>query len=722
MLKPMFADQSYSKTIPVFNPQRNCWRLSHLQHGEVLVDCADFYRAIHHAISGARRSIFILGWELDSTIRLLRGEDEKKAVLPSVVLDLLKFKAQENKDLNIYLLRWDSSIAFIGERELMPEYVWSAQTPDNVHICLDDTIPLGGSQHQKIILVDDEIVFTGGMDIARQRWDERAHRLYEPERTDAAGPYGPYHDVQIMMDGPVVDDFALIARWRWQRAAGYEAAPPSPTNCKNSNAHVKPGPLWPSRFPPLLTDMDCAISRTIPRMDDTEEITEIRQMYLDLIGTAKEFIYIENQFLTSNEIAQALNQRLHEKPGLRVLCISSYDPQGVMEREGMWAGRIDFKKTLEQGIELARVRILCSGMTDSQGQAHYKRIHSKVIVIDDTYLTVGSANINNRSMTLDTECDLQVMATTPEQARWIRQIRNDLIAEHSGLPMANIENLIRSGQGLDCFIRPASQNFYSLRPIDDTQFTSQSLQAVAQKLADPAEPLITGVEPLRNPRRGLILILVATVALAVGVLAFAGRALGEVNADQLRLFLESSRSSVWGLPMVCLLYVVGGFVLFPVTVLSVVTAAVFGSVLGPIYGLMGALCSAVLMFFIGRWAGVKGLRRLIGGRVRKIDHHFQKVGIWGVMVLRMIPIAPFTLVNMAAGVSSVRFIDFLLGSFLGFLPAFIAKGLVGDSLTQVLLNPSRQATVYLMAGLLLWIALVVISYVLAKRWSKGQNA
>jgi phospholipase D1/2 len=191
-----------------------------------------------------------------------------------------------------------------------------------------------------------------------------------------------------------------------------------------------------------------------------------------------------------------------------------------------------------------------------------------------------------------------------------------------------------------------------------------------------------------------------------------------IRDEDIRSFLENSRSEIWALPMVCLIYVVGGFVLFPVTVLSLMIAAVFGPILGPTYAMCGALCTASVMFYLGRWGGKKGLRKFLGDRLLKVDAHFANAGVVGVAILRFIPVAPFSLVNMAAGLSSVLFSDFVIGTFLGLLPAFIAKGLVGDSLVQTFMHPTKENFHYLVVGVLVWAGLVGASFFLARRWQK----
>jgi phospholipase D1/2 len=698
----------------IFEPSRNCWVVNRANFATLLIDCDNFYRALHKAIIKAQHSIFILGWDIDSRVRLLRGEEERKSLVPSVVVDLLAWKAKQNPEIQIYLLRWDSSIAFAGERELPAEYNWTMQTPANLSICLDNSVPMGGSQHQKVFVIDDELVFTGGMDIAPQRWDTREHLVVQPEREDDNGPYGPYHDAQIMLSGPIVSDFAKLVRWRWQRAAGYL---PKEQRLRVTE-HLPP--TWPEGFAPFFKNVKCAIARTIPRLEDDIEAQEVREMYLDLIASAKNFIYIENQFLTSTEIAHALNQRLLSIPALRVLIVSSYSPQGIFERVAMWAGRLDFKKILESGISKERVRMTCAGITDQHGKMHYKRIHSKIFVVDDQHLVVASSNLSNRSMALDTECDLVIAADTDEISQKILAARNDLLGEHTSRSADEVAAQFAANCSLDSLLSSGRINSYRLMEIDDTIFTDQSLQPVAQRIADPEKPLINTDKPLRNPRKHYALLAAVLLILSIVIFAFIQDKLKSVQPDTIRAFLEMARSSPMALPAVCLVYILSGFIFFPLTLLSLITAAVFGSVLGPIYGMTGALVSSALMFYLGRLAGLKWLRKLTGDRIREIDHRFRKAGIIGVTVLRLLPIAPNSLVNLAAGISSVSFFDFMVGSFLGFLPGFLAKGIVGDSLVQIFLHPTVKTTTFLILGIILWIGLILGSYFIAKRWRKKQ--
>lgn len=712
---------------PLFEPDKNCWRATQAHYASPIIDCENYYRALHEAISNARHSIFIVGWDIDSRIELLRGEEALRAHYPASISELLAQKATENPSLNVYLLRWDSSLAFFSMREMWAKEVWDNKTPDNVHTWLDDTIPMGGSQHQKIVVVDDELVFSGGMDIALHRWDTREHRANEPLRVDDDGPYVPLHDVQSVMSGPVVAHFAQLVRWRWNRIADIQAIPLNDAAVIDSPTLPK---SWPASVTPAFENIDCAIARTIPFMDDVKPVQEVRHMLLDLIAQAENFIYIENQFASREEIAEALNKQLKAKKNLRVLVVSSYCPKGTAECEAYWSGRIDFKKILHAGVAKGRVLMAYSSMIDAEDRFTHKRIHSKTMTIDDKYLVIGSSNISNRSMTLDTECDVIFSASNEQQREKIRYIRNDLVSEHSGWAIDAVDGILSKRRPFKK-LQTCKQRFgYCLREIQDEVFTDQSLYHVVQPFSDPEEPIVKPFHLLNGkrlqlgnpPKKALLL---AALALFVVALVGGGYLASEyipwLNADTIKQFLENTRGTVWALPAVVAIFALGGLIFFPVTVLALAVAAVFGPLWGPIYGICGALASASLLFMIGRCLGGDSLKKYGGQKVRKVDEKLSRSGIVGVAAIRLIPIAPFSLVNLIAGISSIRFYQFFAGTFLGMFPPMIAKGLVGDSLTQTFIDPSPASIAYLAGGIVAWIAMIYASQKFVNFYQRRQR-
>ncbi|QPG06122.1 VTT domain-containing protein [Salinimonas marina] len=697
-----------SNSNSIFQQGENCWVSSKASFAAPLIDCANYYKALHSSIVKAKHSIFIVGWDIDSRIRLIRGEDEANSEAPSVISDLLAWKAEQNPELNIYLLRWDSSLAFFAQREMWAKEVWDEKTPDNVETVLDDTIPMGGSQHQKIVIIDDEVVYSGGMDVSTNRWDTRDHPVESAERDGPDGEYGPLHDVQAVYAGPLVKDFAELVRWRWLRVAESQ-----PIDIREGAKNALDDPLpaaWPPAYQPWFEKVDCALARTIPFMDEVEPVQEVRNMLLDLINQAERVIYIENQFTSRQEIAEALNSRLKACPDLNVIIVSSYEPKGRFECEAFWASRIEFKKILFNDIDPARIIMSYSSISDEQSRSAYKRIHSKVMTIDNKYLVIGSSNLSNRSMTLDTEIDTVFYGNTEHNQQHIEKVRDDLLAEHTGRDLATTAELMQEAMPARAIIENQRAHGYILTQVNDEIFTEQSSDNLFRSFSDPEEPLIAMPTldgqsmPVKNPRRRTIMIGlgVLVIALLGGLMFWASQSISWLSADSINAFLEKSRGTYFALPTVLLVYLVGGLLFFPVTVLSIAVAAVFGPIWGPIYGILGALLSSASMFGVGKLLGNAGLKKIGGPKVEAVDQKLKSSGVVGVAAIRMLPIAPFSLVNLVAGISSIGLFQFLMGTFLGMFPPMIAKGLVGDSITQIFRNPSPQTISYLVGGIVLW--------------------
>ena len=184
------------------------------------------------------------------------------------------------------------------EREFLPLLQRAWRNP-RLHFQLDADHPLGASQHQKIVVIDDAIAFVGGLDLTLSRWDTRRHAARDPRRKDAGNrPYPPFHDVQIAVDGEAAAALGELARERWQRATGRTLTAPAPD-----------GDVWPPALTPDLTDATLAIARTDPGWNGRPEVREVEALFVRAIAAAERSLYIENQYFTSHRIGDALIER-----------------------------------------------------------------------------------------------------------------------------------------------------------------------------------------------------------------------------------------------------------------------------------------------------------------------------------------------------------------------------------------------------------------------------
>ena len=319
------------------------------------------------------------------------------------------------------------------EREFFPRYKLKWRTHKNIHFHLDGAHPAGASQHQKIVVVDDAVAFVGGFDLSKWRWDTRAHKSDDDRRRDPDGkPYPPFHDIQMAVQGPAAEMLGQWARERWSRATGEEDI---------AAAAAEQTDAWPASLEPDLERVKVAVALTLPAYKDREPVREIEQLYLDSIAAARHTIYIENQYLSSHRIGQALKKRLEEADGPEVVMVLPKETGGWLEQHTM---------------DVLRWRILCD-LRDSDHwgrlRTYYPRIakdpectlmvHAKVMVIDDNWVRVGSSNLSNRSMGLDSECDLAIAANGKDAVRKaIVRFRNQLIAEHSDCDIEDVAEAI----------------------------------------------------------------------------------------------------------------------------------------------------------------------------------------------------------------------------------------------------------------------------------------
>ncbi|MEN3353563.1 MAG: phospholipase, partial [Betaproteobacteria bacterium] len=136
-------------------PGRNCWRIERANRLAFLIDGAAYFAAVRSAIAQAKRSVFILGWDIDSRIRLVpQGANDG---YPEELGDFLNEVVKRQRNLRMYVLSWDFAMVFAMDREWMPLYKLDWRTHRRLSFRLDDQHPLGASHHQKVVVVDNAV-------------------------------------------------------------------------------------------------------------------------------------------------------------------------------------------------------------------------------------------------------------------------------------------------------------------------------------------------------------------------------------------------------------------------------------------------------------------------------------------------------------------------------------------------------------------------------------
>ena len=394
---------------PILQPGQTCWRAEPAERAACLIDGEAYFQTFRDVAVQAEQSIYIAGWDLDTQVELVRGA-EAVSPLPSKLGAFLIALLRRKRHLKIHVLNWDFSMIYALEREWMP----TAQAGWNGHRRLvyrvDGQHPLGASHHQKLVVVDDTAAFVGGLDLTKSRWDTIAHAAADVRRVDADGQaYPPFHDVQMMVAGEAASALGDLFRTRWQVATGRRLA--KPTRCPVAD-------LWPSTLQPDLTQCEVGLMRTQPAFAGQPEVREIEQAYLESIKRARQSIYVESQYFTSHAIGRALAARLSEHQGPEVVLVLRHNCDGWLERQTMDSLRAKVLHDLELADHYGRLSVYAPTVPGSEG-TEWVAVHSKLLIVDDDFLCVGSANCSNRSMGFDTECNLAIESRNQREVQTV---------------------------------------------------------------------------------------------------------------------------------------------------------------------------------------------------------------------------------------------------------------------------------------------------------------
>lgn len=680
----------------------NVWRVRRAKRASILVDGAAYFGAVRESFLKARHSIRIVGWDIDSRMRLVGASGRAEDGLPETLAEFLSALVERRPELTIYLLLWDFSVLYALERQIFPALALNWKTPDQIRFCLDSDVPLGCSQHQKIVVVDDAVAFSGGLDLTIRRWDTPDHAFENGRRCDPTGrSYRPFHDVQALVDGEAARALARLVRDRWQRAECGELP---------ASAGVS-GDCWPDSVQPDFVDVDVGVARTQPACKDMAEVREVERLFVDMIDAAERTIYVENQFMTSRKIAERLAYRLRRNRDLEAVLVAPNTPESWLEAHTMRNGRIRFREILRDAGVSERVRLVSPQVTCGQ-QTVDTMVHSKIMAIDDRWLRVGSANLNNRSMGADTECDLVIEARNADHREAILRLRNRLLAEHCGASTEDVTELLEDTGSLVTVTDILARNGHGLTAIDDGQPDTVDMATYLETLADPPRPVTlrsflgSSWYSIRTVMSaGLFKFSFIAAFLLLLALAWNLTPLAEfADPQSIGELLHLAARSYWAPLVVLGGFLAGGLVAFPVTILIAATAASFGPWLGFAYAMTGSMASALLTYGIGAMIGREALQDVLGRRLTDIRNKITKQGVLAVAAIRLVPVAPFTFVNLVAGASGIRLSHYVVGTMLGLLPGLVLMSLLGNQIMRIMIAPSPGELVVFAMLIAAWLA------------------
>jgi phosphatidylserine/phosphatidylglycerophosphate/cardiolipin synthase-like enzyme len=456
-------------------PGRNCWRVEHADRAALIVDACDYYRLARQAMLRARSQIFLIGWDVDTRIALVDEAEAGEA--PNCLGALITWLVKRRPELRVYILAWDEGMLKAPGRGTTMVRLLSWQANRRISFKFDSSHPLSASHHQKILVIDDNIGFCGGIDITADRWDTRDHKDEDPgrRRPFTGRRYEPWHDTIMAVDAAAARALGDLARKRWKIATGKQCPEPE----------AKGHDVWPEELKPVFCDVDIAIARTRGKTGDLREVREIEALFLDLVACAERHVYFETQYFASRVVAEAIARRLEEPDGPEFVIVNPRKASGWLDEEVMSPARYQLVKALEARDKYGRFRVYTP--VNEAGSDIY--VHAKVMAADGQFLRIGSANLNNRSMGLDSECDLLVDGRSGERHRkTIASLQADLIAEHLGVESRQFAEIFAATGSLIAAIDKLRGEGRTLIPFEPEAPNAVEMAIADSELLDPEAP------------------------------------------------------------------------------------------------------------------------------------------------------------------------------------------------------------------------------------------
>ncbi|WP_137154486.1 phospholipase D-like domain-containing protein [Rhizobium sp. FKL33] len=460
----------------------NAWRSAVAERVGFMVDGAAYFTALDEALRNARRTIWIVGWDFNPDIYL--RPDRPNETLG----ELLRGLVEQNDALEIRILVWAMGPIYSGKSlALFSENSWS--THPRIHLRFDRRHAIRGSHHQKLVAIDDQVAFIGGIDLTHKRWDDPRHDPDNPLRVTPKGEaYEPVHDLQAALSGSAAAMIGDLARRRWRHAMGEEIMP---VLVEGEEA------IWPDSVSDEFGGCEVALARTEPGIRGRKSRREAMRLTMDALASAKDSIYIETQYLASFEVGRLLARRLAEPNGPEVVVIVTKQSHGFLEKMMMGANRDRLIRRLKRADRYGRFRALSPVVPDRNGGECDILVHAKLVVVDDRFIRLGSSNLNNRSEGLDTESDIAIEADSGACKGAILSLRDRLMAEHLDCAEQDVRAAVTERASLIAAIEDLNVKPRGLRALNIDVRKGQTGPVFGTGVVDPRKPFT----PIKGARR-----------------------------------------------------------------------------------------------------------------------------------------------------------------------------------------------------------------------------
>jgi phosphatidylserine/phosphatidylglycerophosphate/cardiolipin synthase-like enzyme len=304
----------------------------------------------------------------------------------------------------------------------------------------------------------------------------------------------------MLVEGDAAAALAVLSRARWELAGG-DPLDPCPADAASP---------WPEFLKAEYQYVEMGIARTRAEYEGVWEIREIQHLFLEQIAKAKKFIYAENQYFASPKIADAIAKRMSEADPPEIIIVGPEKADGWLEQKAMDSARAQLVRSIGEHDKQGRFSLYFP--KTKGGDAIY--VHAKLMIVDDRILRIGSANMNNRSLGLDSECDIFIDCDRPgneSACANIKALRATLIAEHSGLPAERVTQMLDSGRSMREIIEGAGSDGRRLERLDIPELDDAEKAIADNAVLDPENPdemfepfsspgLFARVRHLRKPR------------------------------------------------------------------------------------------------------------------------------------------------------------------------------------------------------------------------------